>query len=163
MIRLLTNRHVVIETDDGRTIDLRPPTVGEWQLIVYAYDDAEAEVTQRRSGRDTTNHTDLFGDADAPTAPYAEAFSIVVSTLGGTTIDADKLPTWTARAAVFGVLYGHWRDVKVEVEGGAGPNPWTQPDVAAPEDALPTFDLGAAAAVPAPEPEVGGLSPKTTL
>lgn len=139
MITLLPNRHVRVEVSEGVWVDLRPPTVGEWRAVLEAYTAADEKL----SGEGDRLKANLM----AKPSPYAKAFATAInllSTGGAAKVDADKLPLWvTDGRATFGLLYDHWREIKLEMapDGPGWAAGATDSGATVDGEPLPTLDL----------------------
>jgi len=152
VLRLNDDRSVDLTLDDGTTVHLRPPTIGEWRKIREAYRAADNgwDDVQREHEEAVATTPDgeqppprpvagdyLYSDAN----PYGAAFAVMVDELSNTRPDADALPLWATEPGLFTALFKHWRNVRIDR---------TQPPTAPTRAADVPFDPIAAGLQPQP-------------
>lgn len=142
------NRWATVVFGDGRTVDLRPPSIAEFRIIRDAYGQAEE---QSRASEDllprlpdgNVKIIDLDSVAVGDEAsPGAVAFSVMIDTIGSAVIKPDDLPAWTSQTRVYLLLANVWRQVAIKNTGA--------PDTDKPVPIQPHFDQPAAEPEPAP-------------
>lgn len=118
----MRNRHITYVDNDGLSIVLRPPGLGNWRKILSKWITAEGLATVKATEADPRGplqrtYGGNMDDPDADTeAPYAEAFALAVQLCSGTAVPVDNLPVWAGQGSLFAVFYEHWRRIDVSTD-----------------------------------------------